>query len=356
MPKKSKAQKLRAVQRPVIQPKAAAGVADDPNAPKMLWGRHLSLRFLLHAIPASDGPTTVHLLVIDELRDGAIRVFRQEFEPEAVSALIEGAPFKLLKADKLQAAKVIEFGRRISRALERDMPEGFDAFRESFGELPAAPPAPGTYLCPISDEPLSPPVVERIRKNALGGIDGYYVSERYQGKMLGAKHPRYALPMHVRYKTALLESEELTFTPTGWDNLERAIQTENFEDVVGLAMTQDVARGTAFSCEKFLADGTVVNPQITDADVKTALETIRKAFEEETEIPTDGATATVSFVLDLLDEATALCKQIFVDNAEKPMETRTLLDAIDVCLAALQKYGTATNPRGYIDFLAANVR
>lgn len=356
MPKKSKAQKLRAVQRPVVQPKAVAGVADDPNAPKMLWGRHLSLRFLLHAIPAPDGPTTVHLLVIDELRDGALKVFRQEFEPEAVSALVDGAPFKFLKADKLQAAKVIEFGRRISRALERDMPEGFDAFRESFGELPAAPPAPGTYLCPISDEPLSPPVVERIKKNALGGIDGYYVSDRYQGKMLGAKHPRYALPMHVRYKTALLESEELTFTPSGWDNLERAIQSENFEDVVGLAMTQDVARGTAFSCEKFLADGTVVNPWITDADVKTALETIRKAFEEETEIPTDGATATVSFVLDLLDEATALCKQIFVDNAEKPMETQTLLDAIDVCLAALNKYGSATNPRGYIDFLAANVR
>lgn len=356
MPKKSKAQKLRAVQRPVVQPKAVQVVDDDPHAPKMFWGRHLSLRFLLHAIPSPDGPTTVHLLVIDELRDGVIKAFRGEFDAAAVAELIDEAPFKLLKADKLQAAKVIEFGRRISRGLEREMPEGFDAFRESFGELPSPPPAPGTYLCPISDEPLAPPVVERIKKNALGGIDGYYVSERYQGKMLGAKHPRYALPMHVRYKTALLESETLSFRPTGWDNLERAIQSENFEDVVGLAMTQDVARGTAFSCEKFLADGTVVNPQITDADVKTALETIRKAFEEGTEIPTDDATPTVSFVLDLLDEATALCKQIFVDNTEKPMETQLLLDAIDVCLAALQKYGSATNPRGYIDFLAANVR
>lgn len=356
MPKKSKAQKLRAVQRPVIQPKAAHIVADDPNAPQIYWGRHLSLRFLLHAIPSPDGPTTVHLLVTDELRDGAIKVFRSESDPEALGSLVAEAPFKLLRADKLQAAKVIEFGRRINRSLERDMPEGFDAFRESFGDLPAAPPAPGTYLCPISDEPLPPAIVERIRKNALGGIDGYYVSDRYQGKMLGAKHPRYALPMHVRYKTALLESEELTFRPSGWDNLERAIQSENFEDVVGLAMTQDVARGTAFSCEKFLADGTVVNPQITDADVKTALETIRASFENGTEIPAESATATVSFVLDLLDEATALCKQIFVDNTEKPMETQTLLDAIDVCLAALQKYGSATNPRGYIDFLAANVR
>lgn len=356
MPKKSKAQKLRAVQRPVVQPKVAQTVSDDPNAPKVLWGRHLSLRFLLNAIPAPDGPTTVHLLVVDELRDGAIRVFRQEFEPEAAAALIEDAPFRLLKADRMQAAKVIEFGRRINRGLERDMPEGFDGFRESFGELPAPPPAPGTYLCPISDEPLSPPVVERIKKNALGGIDGYYVSERYQGKMLGGKHPRYALPMHVRYKTALLESEALTFTPNGWDNLERAIQSENFEDVVGLAMTQDVARGTAFSCEKFLADGTVVNPQISDADVKTALETIREAFAEEKEIPTEGVTPTVSFVLDLLDEATALCKQIFVDNTEKPMETQTLLDAIDVCLAAQQKYGSAAPPRGYIEFLAASVR
>lgn len=356
MPKKSKAQKLRAVQRPVIQPKSVQSVAEDPNAPKMLWGRYLSLRFLLHLVPAQDGPTTAHLLVIDELRDGIVKVFRQELSPEAAAELVETAPFKFLKADRLQASKVIEFGRRINRSLESALPEGFDAFRESFGDLPSAPPAPGTYLCPISDEPLPPPVVERIRKNALGGIDAYYVSDRYQGKTLGAKHPRYALPMHTRYKTALLESEELTFTPAGWDNLERSIQTENFEDVVGLAMTQDVSRGVAFCYEKFLADGTVVNPQITDADVKAAFDTLRAAIAEDRDVPSDSSTPVVNFLIDLLDEATALCRQIFLDNAEKPMENDLLLTAVDVCLAALQKYGTPANPRGYIDFLAVNVR
>lgn len=91
MPKKTKAQKLRAQQRQgsgVRQVGAGGATATFQTGPRMSWGRYLGLRFLLHAAPVEDNHagdehadeppaafTDVALLCIDELRDGIIRVF-----------------------------------------------------------------------------------------------------------------------------------------------------------------------------------------------------------------------------------------------------------------------------------------
>ncbi|QUW04096.1 hypothetical protein J8C06_13675 [Chloracidobacterium validum] len=357
MPKKTKAQKLRAQQRQVVSERPVLTPAPDASTARSVWGRYLGLRFLLHVLPLDENHQDVALLCIDELRDGIIKVFFDRLTVEQLNQLMSDTPFRWLPADKLQCARVIAFGKRINDYIEKPPPDNFADFLKRFDDLPTVSLLPGVFFCPVLDDPLPSIYTEQIKKNALGGIDAYYISDRAQKKQLGARHPRYALPQHVRYRTAILESDRLTLRPAGWDTPVRAIASEGLEDAIGLAMTQDLVRGTIFSIERHLADATVPNPTILDEDVQEALNEALSATAAATEIPLDHASLTVAFVLQALDEGIALCKQIHRENTEREMDLAVVRRALETCLQNLRRpRGLTTGPRAYIDHLALTMR
>ncbi len=364
MPKKTKMQKLRAQQRQAfvrpVPPPAAGPVLTLPG---MAWGRHLGLRFLLHAIPAVDGASEggrcdVALLCIDELRDGIIKVFFEEMTSGELRQRMDEAPFRWLPAEKVQAARIIAYGKRINDYITKPPPENFTTFVRRLGELPTVSLPPGIFFCPVSDDPLPNDYAEQIKKNALGGVDGYYLSERAQRKQLGARHPRYALPQYVRYRTAILESDRLTLRPESYDVPVRAIQLEGLEDAVGLAMTQDLRRGTIFSIERHIADAAVPNPFIVDADVEQALTVSLTAVKAgAAEIPLDHDVPAVAFVLQAVDEGIALCRQIHRENVARELDPAVVIQALEICLQTLRRPpGGVTGPRAYIEYLALALR
>jgi hypothetical protein len=359
MPKKSKAQKLRAVQRVLSQPDPSARPESDAGR-VAYWGRRDGIRFLISATPQPSGGLSVRLCCIDEIRDGVFKCMSAEFETgDALRAALNASPVKFARAEPEWLARSIEFGVRINRFVGRPTPEGFEEFVASCGELPKVALPPGVYACPISGAPLPADIVEKIKLNAESGVDGYYISDRYQARAnLGPRHPRYAMPMHLRYKNALLESAEFSLTPPGWDALERAVVSENFPDIVGLAMTQDVARGIVYCLEKFVIDATAPNPQISDAEVLTAFEKLKASMESEAAEPPTDDSPVVAFLLEMLDEGVALCKQIFLENTEKELEASALVLSIDACIQGLQKsaVGSGAHRRSYVDFLCAHLR
>ncbi len=381
MPKKTKAQKLRAQQRQssVRQALPAAGnsVSLAPQVisqtgPWMAWGRYLGLRFLLHARPITtdrgaecqtDGLSTgvsfhdVALLCIDELRDGIIKVFFEQLPAEELERRMQEAPFRWMPADQLQAARVIAYGRRINDYIGKAPPEKFTEFLARLGDLPEVSLPPGVFFCPVSDDPLPAAYAEQIKKNALGGVDAYYISERAQRKQLGLRHPRYALPQHVRYRTALLESERLTWRPEGWDVPVRAIPLEGIEDAVGLTMTQDLVRGTVFSIERHVVDAAGPNPFITDADVEQALLGAHQAAMAGEDPPLEHDSSSVAFILQAIDEGLALCKQIHRENVEREMDATVIVRALETCLQQVRvRRGGVGSPRAYIEYLALTLR
>ncbi|QUW01317.1 hypothetical protein J8C02_14350 [Chloracidobacterium sp. MS 40/45] len=373
MPKKTKAQKLRAQQRQgsgVRQVGAGGATATFQTGPRMSWGRYLGLRFLLHAAPVEDNHagdehadeppaafTDVALLCIDELRDGIIRVFFERLPAEELDRRMREAPFPWLPADQLQAARVIAYGRRINDYIGKAPPDNLADFLARLGDLPEVSLPSGVFFCPVSDDPLPSVYAEQIRKNALGGVDAYYVSDRAQRKQLGARHPRYALPQHVRYRTAMLESERLTWRPAGWDTPVRAIPLEGIEDAVGLALTQDLVRGTVFSIERHIADAAVPNPLITDADVEQALLMAQTAAAAGEDPPLEHPSASVAFILQAIDEGLALCRQIHRENVEREMEVAVVVRAFETCLQNLRRpRGVTPGPRAYIEHLALTLR
>ncbi|MGQ9896700.1 MAG: hypothetical protein ACUVR8_03935 [Acidobacteriota bacterium] len=338
----------------------------------MAWGRHLGLRFLLCATPVPHNHTgddqsdeqpeasrlqDVALLCIDELRDGIIKVFVERMPVEELDRRMHEAPFRWLPADRLQAARVIAYGRRINDYIGKAPPDNLADFLAQLGELPEVSLPAGVFFCPVSDDPLPSVYAEQIRKNALGGVDAYYISSRAQRKQLGVRHPRYALPQHVRYRTTLLESERLTLQPEGWNVPVRAIPLEGIEDAVGLALTQDLVRGTVFSIERHIADAAVPNPFITDADVEQALLTAQAAAGAEEEIPLEHACPGVAFILQSIDEGMALCKQIHRENVEREMDVAVVVRAFETCLQHLRRpQGMTSGPRSYIEYLALTLR
>lgn len=364
MPKKTKAQKLRAQQRRTTAERATPPpAATGFSSPGTAWGRHLGLRFLLDVKPVADGVPSedalhdVALLCIDELRDGVIKVFFERMTWDEVRRRMDEAPFRWLPADRVQAARVIAYGKRINDYIEKPPPDEFTAFVARFADLPMVSLPPGVFFCPVSDDPLPNDYAEQIKKNALGGVDGYYLSDRAQRKQLGARHPRYALPQHVRYRTALVESERLTLRPEGWDTPVRAIPLEGVEDAVGLAMTQDLRRGTVFSIERHVADAAVPNPFITDADVEQALTASLAATKAGDDIPLDHESPAVAFILQAVDEGVALCRQIHRENVEREMEASVIAQALEACLQTLRRPpGGLTGPRAYIEHLALTLR
>ncbi|AEP13332.1 hypothetical protein [Chloracidobacterium thermophilum] len=381
MPKKTKAQKLRAQQRQSSGGRqvTTGGTGTSPVGPRMAWGRYLGLRFLLHATPveanhtgddgnqagescadeqpAASGLQDVALLCIDELRDGIIKVFFERLPVEELDRRMREAPFPWLPADRLQAARVIAYGQRINDYIGKAPPDNFADFLARLGELPEVSLPPGVFFCPVSDDPLPGVYAEQIKKNALGGVDAYYISDRAQRKQLGARHPRYALPQHVRYRTAMLESERLTWRPEGWDTPVRAIPLEGIEDAVGLALTQDLVRGTVFSIERHIADAAVPNPFITDADVEQALLMAQTAAAAGEDPPLEHPSASVAFILQAIDEGLALCRQIHRENVEREMEAAVVVRAFDGCLQNLRRpRGVTPGPRAYIEYLALTLR
>ncbi|OYT73402.1 MAG: hypothetical protein CFK52_02205 [Chloracidobacterium sp. CP2_5A] len=353
MPKKTKAQKLRAQQRQSRGPQPAAASATAAAAPRMVWGRYAGLRFLLQAIPDEADSLDVALLCIDEIRDGIIKVFFERLTADALSRRLDEAPFRWLPADKIQAARVIAYGKRINEYIEKPPPDNFTDFIARFDDLPTVSLPPGAFFCPVSDDPLPSVYTEQIKKNALGGVDAYYISDRAQKKQLGARHPRYALPSHVRYRTALMESERLTLCPPGWDTPTRAIPLEGIEDAVGLAMTQDLTRGATFSIERHIADAAAPNPSIADADVEQALAMALAATASAAEIPLEHDLPAVAFILQAIDEGVALCRQIHRENVEREMDAAIVTRALEACLQTLRRRrGGAPGPRAYIEHLA----
>lgn len=376
MPRKTKAQKLRAQQRQGGDARRVLSVAaaDKPSqgGSHMAWGRYLGLRFLLHATPVDDAQAgaphaagqpeagslqDAALLCIDEFRDGIIKVFFEQLPAAELDRRMRDAPFPWLPADRLQAARVVAYGRRINDYLEKSPPEGFADFLARLGELPEVSLPPGVFFCPISDDPLPGVYAEQIRKNALGGVDACYLSDRAQRKQLGARHPRYLLPQHVRYRTALLESDQLTWRPAGWDTPVRAIPLEGIEDAVGLALTQDLVRGTVFSIERHVADAAVPNPFILDADVEQALLAVYTASGAGNDPPLEHPSPAVAFLLQAIDEGLALCQQIHRENVEREMETALVVRALETCLQQVRRpRGMTTGPRAYIEHLALTLR
>lgn len=329
----------------------------------MVWGRYLGLRFLLHAKPVTEDVQSasalhdVALLCIDELRDGVIKVFFERMTLDELRRRMDEAPFRWLPADKVQAARVIAYGKRINDYIEKPPPDNFADFLARFDELPPASLPPGVFFCPVSDDPLPNDYAEQIKKNALGGVDGYYLSDRAQRKQLGARHPRYALPQHVRYRTAIVESDRLTLRPEGWDTPVRAIPPEGLEDAVGLAMTQDLQRGTVFSIERHIADAAVPNPFIVDADVEQALTLSLAATMDGKDIPLEHDALAVAFLLEAIDEGVALCRQIHRENVEREMDSAVVMQALETCLQTLRRPpGGVSGPRAYIEHLALTLR
>ncbi len=357
MPKKTKAQKLRAQQRLATRERALTNPTPNPSAPRLAWGRHAGLRFLLHATPSENDLLDVALLCIDELRDGIIKVFFERLTTDELSRRLDEAPFRWLPADLAQAARVLAYGKRINEYIEKPPPDDFAAFVSRFDDLPAVSLPPGAFFCPVSDDPLPSAYAEQIKKNALGGLDAYYISDRAQKKQLGARHPRYALPAHVRYRTALMESDRLTLCPPGWDAPVRAIRLDGIEDAVGLAMTQDLTRGTTFSIERHVADAAVPNPAMTDADVEQALTAALAATAQGADIPLEADAVAVAFILQAIDEAVALCRQIHRENVEREMDAAIVIRALEACLQTLRRpRGVAPGDRAYIDYLALTLR
>ncbi|MBX7221197.1 MAG: hypothetical protein K1Y36_14710 [Blastocatellia bacterium] len=355
MPKKTKAQKMNPHRRPV-EAQTATGPASVPGI-GYFWSRKDGLRLLLTSELNADETVAVTLTCIDDRRDGVFKFQETQFDSaQDVATLMQDSPFEWIRGDIDQARKIVGIGARMNNFLGREFPEGFADFREKLGTGTKVQLPPGIFTCPVTDDPLAPELVEKIKESAASQTDVYFLSDRAQKKRNhGAKHGNYSVPMHNRLKRAFEESETLTLTPSGWNHLERALPTESTPEAIGLILVQDVLKGIAYALEKHIADATVPNPQLTDGQVIEALTHLKTALDEDKDLQAVEP-FEVNFILEALDEAMALVKQIFREEVEKEPDKKALQAGVEWVLASVQRR-SAKEPgkRAYISFVAEYV-